>query len=74
MGIFDKIKDAAGGHEDEVNQGIDKAGDVVDEKTEGKYAAQVDQGQDFAKQQIGTPADAPSAETPNPAPEDQPEQ
>ena len=31
-GLADKAKDMAGGHEDKVNQGIDKAGDTVDEK------------------------------------------
>ena len=31
---------------------IDKAGDFVDEKTEGKYAEQVDKGQDMAKDKL----------------------
>ncbi len=53
MGIFDKAREAAENlaneHGDKVDQGIDKAGDFVDEKTEGKYADKVDQGQDAAK-------------------------
>lgn len=53
MGIFDKAKEAAGNlakeHGDTVSQGIDKAGDMVDEKTDGKYADKVDQGQDAAR-------------------------
>lgn len=53
MGIFDKAKEAAGQaaaeHGDKIDQGIDKAGDFADEKTGGKYAGQVDQGQDAAK-------------------------
>ena len=40
-------------HEDHVEQAIDKVGDLVDQKTEGKYAAQVDQAQDFLKDKIG---------------------
>ena len=42
MGIFDKAKDALSGHSEQVAAAIDKAGDLVDEKTEGKYAEQVD--------------------------------
>jgi MT0933-like antitoxin protein len=49
MGIFDKAKDALSGQEDKVDTGIEKAGDMVDEKTEGKYVEQVDQGQEIAK-------------------------
>lgn len=62
MGIFDKAKDLASSNPDHVNQIIDKAGDAVDEKTGGKYAGQVDQGQDLVRDQLGT-------ETPPPAPE-----
>lgn len=53
MGLFDDIKAAADAHEGQVEQAIDKVGDLVDQKTEGKYAAQVDQAQDFLKDQIG---------------------
>ena len=38
MGIFDDLKDAADKHEDQVEQGIDKVGDLIDEKTGGKFA------------------------------------
>ncbi|MDN5563346.1 antitoxin protein of toxin-antitoxin system [Luteococcus japonicus] len=68
MGIFDKVKevinggegslankarDAANSHEAQVDQGIDKAGDFVDGKTDAKYADKVDQGQDFLKDETG---------------------
>lgn len=68
MGIFDKMKevinggegslankarDAANSHEAQVDQGIDKAGDFVDGKTDAKYADKVDQGQDFLKDETG---------------------
>ena len=48
MGIFDKAKDALSGQEDKVDAGIEKVGDMVDQKTDGKYVEQVDQGQEMA--------------------------
>ena len=45
MGFMDKIKGALGGHKNEVKGGIDKAGDVVDDKTGAKYADKVDSAQ-----------------------------
>jgi hypothetical protein len=53
MGIFDRAKEALSGHNEQVESVIDKAGDFFDEKTEGKYAEQVDQGQDLAKDKLG---------------------
>ena len=52
MGIFDKAKDALSGQEDKVDAGVEQAGDMVDEKTEGKYAEQVDKGQDIARDKL----------------------
>ncbi|WP_449372568.1 antitoxin [Arthrobacter psychrolactophilus] len=46
MSIFDDIKGKAeellGSHGDQVKDGIEKAGDLIDEKTGGKFADQVD--------------------------------
>lgn len=56
MGIgdfADKAKDLASEHEDEVKEGIDKAADVADEKTEGKYSDQIDKGAEAAKDYVG---------------------
>lgn len=53
MGIFDKAKDAAQGHEEQVGAGIDKGTDALNEKTGGKYGDQIDKGGDFAKGQFG---------------------
>lgn len=53
MGLFDDIKAAADSHEGQVEQGVDKVGDTIDSKTEGKYADKVDQAQDFLKDRIG---------------------
>ncbi|MFC9589168.1 antitoxin [Streptomyces sp. NPDC056944] len=53
MSVMDKLKQMLKGHEDQASQGIDKAGDLVDGKTQGKYAGQVDTAQDKLKQQLG---------------------
>jgi hypothetical protein len=63
MGIFDKAKDALSEHSEHVDTGIEKAGDFVDDKTDAKYAEQVDTGQDFAATRVREYAD-----------EDQPDQ
>jgi hypothetical protein len=60
MGIFDKAKDALSEHSEQVDQGIDKGGDLVDEKTGGKYVSQVDKGQEFAKDRLGGPENDPA--------------
>ena len=41
-----------------MDTGIDRAGDFADEKTGGKYAEQVDQGQAFAKEKLAEHRDA----------------
>lgn len=52
MSVFDnlgdKAKDLAGEHSDKVDEGIERAGDAVDEKTGDKFSDQVDQGQESA--------------------------
>jgi hypothetical protein len=52
MGIFDRAKDALSGHSEQVAAAVDKAGDFVDEKTQGKYAEQVDKGQEMARDKL----------------------
>ena len=52
MGIFDKAKDALSGQEEQDRRRRRKGRDMVDEKTEGKYAEQVDQGQEMAKDKL----------------------
>jgi hypothetical protein len=53
VGLLDKLKSALSGRKEQVSGGIDKTGDVVDEKTGGKYANQVDTAQDKAKDMLG---------------------
>lgn len=49
MGFLDKAKDLLSQNADKVEQVIDKAGDIVDDKTKGKYTGAVDKVQDAAK-------------------------
>jgi hypothetical protein len=46
---MDKVKGMLGQNRDKIDDGIDKAGDFVDDKTGGKHADHVDKGQDAAK-------------------------
>ncbi|GAA1148775.1 hypothetical protein F4556_000943 [Kitasatospora gansuensis] len=52
--MFDKLKSMIKGHEDTVRTGVDKAGDMVDDKTGGKYSGQVDTAQQKLNEQLGT--------------------
>ncbi|OYO02225.1 hypothetical protein CGZ96_02445 [Enemella evansiae] len=69
MGIFDKAKDFASNNPDKADSAVDKAGDMLDQKTGGKYSSQVDKGQDFARGQYGGGQQGEAA--PGAAPEDQ---
>ncbi len=53
MGIFDKAKELLGQHDEQVDAAIEKAGDMVDEKTGGKFEGQVDQAQDLLQEKTG---------------------
>ncbi|MEH6378915.1 antitoxin [Streptomyces sp. KLMMK] len=48
----DKIGDLAQQHGDKIEQGLEKAAKVVDEKTKGKYSSQIHTGADKAKHAI----------------------
>ncbi|MFD7450144.1 antitoxin [Kitasatospora sp. NPDC059827] len=52
MSMLDKLKGLLKGHEDQAEKGVDKAGDYVDERTQGKYQSQVDTAQDKLKEQF----------------------
>jgi nucleosome binding factor SPN SPT16 subunit len=52
MGFLDKAKDLLSKNADKVETAIDKVGDVVDDKTQGKYASTVDKVQDAAKKAV----------------------
>ncbi|MET8278617.1 antitoxin [Micromonospora sp. NPDC005174] len=54
MGDFmDKAKDFADKHDKQVDQGMEKAGDMADKRTGGKYDDQIDKGVDQAQARTG---------------------
>ncbi|MFZ0835475.1 MAG: antitoxin [Mycobacterium sp.] len=52
MSFLDKAKDLLAKNADKVDTAIDKAADVVDSKTQGKYKDKVDQVQEAAKKAV----------------------
>ncbi|MGR8006969.1 antitoxin [Streptomyces hypolithicus] len=53
MSMMDKLKQMIKGHPDQTGQGIDRAGDAADRKTQGKHSGQVDTGQEKLRDQFG---------------------
>ncbi|KIR64843.1 MULTISPECIES: antitoxin [Micromonospora] len=54
MGDFmDKAKDFADKHDKQVDQGIEKTGDMADQRSGGKYDKQIDKGVDMAQRRTG---------------------
>ena len=72
MGLIDDLKGKAQGliqgNEEAIQNGIEKAGDFIDEKTGGKFAGQVDAVQnaasDFVAKTDGEAHQAPAADEP----------
>jgi antitoxin protein of toxin-antitoxin system len=71
MGIGDtfnelaqKAKDFARQHPDKAEQGLDKLGDIVDQKTGGKYSTQIDKGEDMLQQRLGEQGPTPQDPAP----------
>jgi hypothetical protein len=52
MAFLDKVKSLLAKNADKVDSAIDKAGDIVDQKTQGKYTQQVDKVQEAAKKAV----------------------
>jgi hypothetical protein len=52
MAFLDKVKNLLARNADKVDTAIDKAGDMVDKKTQGKYTSTVDKVQDAAKNAV----------------------
>jgi hypothetical protein len=48
-----KAKDFADQHEEQVDQGIERAGDQIDERTGNKYGEQIDKGVAAAQERTG---------------------
>jgi uncharacterized protein YjbJ (UPF0337 family) len=49
----EKVSDLAQQHGDKIDQGLDKAAKMVDEKTKGKYSDKIQQGTGKAKDAMG---------------------
>jgi hypothetical protein len=53
MSFLDKAKDFADKHDEQVDEGIEKAGDQVDQRTGDKYSSQIDKGVNQAQEHSG---------------------
>jgi hypothetical protein len=53
MGFMDRLKSMAGKHDDKVDQGMEKAGDKMDERTGGKHTDKIDRGVDEGQKRTG---------------------
>jgi hypothetical protein len=51
--FINRAKDFADQHDEQVDKGIERAGDEVDERTGGKYDQHIDKGVDAAQQRTG---------------------
>lgn len=69
-GLADKAKDLLASNAEKVEQAVDKVGDVIDEKTGGKFAAVVDKAQEVAKGALKHEGAAPEAPAASEAPKD----
>ena len=54
MGFLDKAKDLLSQNADKVETAIDKAGEFVDDKTQGKYSETIHKVQEQAKKVTGS--------------------
>ena len=53
MGFLDDAKKLVDEHDEQIDAGIEKAGDLADHKTGSTYADQIDKAQDFAQEKTG---------------------
>ncbi|GAA6527349.1 antitoxin [Intrasporangium sp. DVR] len=67
-GWIDKAKDFIKGHPEQAKDALEKAEDLINERTGGKYAEHVDQGSDALGEQLGLPPDVEDAAAPEPGP------
>ena len=61
MGIFDKAKDLLNEHSDKVDQGIDKAAELIDQKTGGQHTEQIRSSRRAGQAGDGQPGGQPPA-------------
>jgi hypothetical protein len=51
--FMDKAKNFADQHDEQVDKGLERAGDEVDERTGDKYGEKIDKGVDEAQERTG---------------------
>jgi hypothetical protein len=51
--FVDRAKDFADERDQQLDEGLEKVGDQVDQRTEGRYGEQVDRGVDEAQRRTG---------------------
>jgi MT0933-like antitoxin protein len=51
--LADEAKKFAGEHSDQVKEGLEKAGDFVDEKTGNRFGDQIKKGEEQAENYLG---------------------
>lgn len=61
MSFLDKAKDLAGDNADKIGEGLDKAADLINDKTGGKFEGQIDGAVDKAKGLLGGDEATPGA-------------
>ena len=66
--FFDKVKDFIKGHPEQADQGLDKASEVLDERTGGRYSEQVARGDDIVRERFGIPGNQAALPEPSPDP------
>ncbi|HEU4350056.1 MAG TPA: antitoxin [Actinoplanes sp.] len=54
MSFMDRAEDFADDHDKQVDHGLDRAGDQIDDRTGGKYRTHVDKGVDEAQERTGS--------------------
>lgn len=59
VGFLDDAKKLASEHDQQVDQAIEKVGDLADKETRDKYADKIDKAQDFAQGRTGEGDTAP---------------
>lgn len=62
MGLMDKLKGMTKGRERQISSAVDKAGDLVDKKTKGKYSGHIQKAEDGVDKALGVPADRASVD------------
>lgn len=51
--FMEKAKGAMGDHDEQVDQGLERAGDTAGERTGGKFDEKIDSGVDVAQERTG---------------------